>query len=431
VINCYDSHVHWRATGGFARRLSLHALRSPQDLRTLRIQPENYFGQWLLGFGWDNNLFTSQAPLTRHDLDAVFTQAPVVFTRIDGHAIWCNTRALQLAGLWRKDVSSPNGGRVFMGDDGYPAGVFVDRAISLVTAHLPPASDRDIRSELLLAQKVFHRAGFTHIRDLTCDESQWQVACALEKSGELQLAVEQFFSVDHPQNFQASVDLCLRARQERQTLLRPCGVKVFFDGALGSEGAWLSQPYLSGSGRGLRLLEDAELLMMMRVCAESQVDLAVHVIGDEAAHHVTALAVETKKLGYDLHLHLEHVELLRPETLKLLRNIKVVCHMQPCHWLSDKVWLSKKIGELSRFAFQWAQLEHAEIPFYFGSDTPIEETSLERNGLAIRDAEQNGMPAPRDWLRHHAHPDASWCPNTRSEWREGRLAGVWFLGERV
>lgn len=446
IYNCYDSHVHWQATGSFARKLALNHIRNSEDILNLNPQKENFLGEWLLGFGWDQNLFDVKKFPTRQMLDQKFPNTPVYFTRTDGHAAWVNTEALRRAGLSNAEIKV-EGGHIFFDNEGRPEGVFIDNAMKLFDEFVLPsktsieAQSENIEKDLLTGQKKFLEAGFTHIRDMTCDPLQWEVAQKLDYNQKLLLQVEQFFTADSLESFKTSLNFALAAKKKydelasekkSKTHLHPRGIKVFFDGALGSEGALLSQPYSTASVKnpddtgannkrtedsranntranesrvsdrptknfGLQLLSANALNEMMAACFNNKLEIAIHVIGDEAAHRVALVATQLKNKNITGTIHLEHVELIRPETISLLQNLDVICHMQPCHWLSDKRWLESKIGDLISHAFRWQDLSVAKIPIYFGSDSPIEKSSLQKNFVAIHDALDVGLiPLPKE-----------------------------------
>jgi predicted amidohydrolase YtcJ len=431
IKNCYDSHVHWRATGSFANLINLSQIRTHEDIHALKPIKENFIGNWLVGYGWDQNTFHTKNYFSRLELDQKFLDTPVYFRRVDGHAAWLNTAALKACGLWQKDIESPKGGQIFLGDDGYPTGILLDLAMNAVEKNIPAESIKKIKADLLSAQNIFHRAGFTHIRDLTCDDDQWQAAIELDQSGELQLYVEQFFSADDPSHFQQRVDLALKAKNYKSHYLKAVGVKVYFDGALGSEGALISRQYASGSGNGLQLLDEGTLLEMIQICFKNNLDLAVHAIGDEAAHKVVTTVHRAQKNGFTGKVHLEHAELLRPETIVLMQNLNIICHIQPCHWLSDKKWLHQKIGDLDKAAFQWRALEDANIQFDFGSDSPIEKTSIQRNFDAIFDAAENGISAPASALDVFHTCKSSTAKDTYTQIVNGEVKSINFNGQKL
>ena len=200
--NCYDSHIHWQATGDIATRLKLDQIKSPEDLKQLKVESHHWQSDWLLGFGWDENLWKEGQKPHRSLLDQIWPNQPVCFSRADGHAFWVNSEVLTRLG-WREGqkLPSPNGGEVVLDGQGQPSGVFVDRAKAPIEALLPELSDQQICAYLLKGLQIFNRAGFTHLRDLGGEERHWQEACRLDQSGLLTAAIEQFFFVNDPENY--------------------------------------------------------------------------------------------------------------------------------------------------------------------------------------------------------------------------------------
>lgn len=437
IDNCYDSHVHWQATGQNATRLLLHHLQSAGGIRGCEISQAHFLGDWLVGFGWDNNRWQDQTYPTKDVLDELFPDHPVSFSRADGHAAWVNSKALKLIGVLDeqgqvKNIPEMSGGRIVVDEQGKPTGILIDLAKSMVDQLIPEPDSNQVRSSLLQGVQTFNRAGFTHIRDVSCSEIQFDETCHLFEAGLLTLAVEQYFSADDPQDFDKALHLAKRARAENVPLVRAVGLKIYYDGALGSEGALISADYPSGSGMGLELLNESELQNLMKLTWENKFDIAIHTIGDEAVHRVVVAAEELWTQGYKGHLHLEHVEMLRPETAKKMTGRPITCHIQPCHWLSDRRWLGEKLGDLERFVFPWRLLQESEVAFDFGSDSPIEEASLRTNLLALDESAVQGVPPLLgSALDYHSHPDKAWVPNTFSQFKEGELLSVVFKGTHL
>ncbi|NJL23920.1 MAG: amidohydrolase family protein [Calothrix sp. SM1_5_4] len=173
---------------------------------------------------------------------------------------------------------------------GRPTGVVLDQACDPVRALLPPVSAFELRRHLLKGVQIFNEAGFTHIRDMTCDEAQWNEAVRLDQSGLLTLAVEEYFWLKGIDELSGALDLARKARAAQTRNLRVKGVKLFLDGALGSEGAWLSKCYHGRTHQGLVLWEDSAMKEVFLRAWEGGFDVAVHAIGDEAADRVVALA---------------------------------------------------------------------------------------------------------------------------------------------
>jgi predicted amidohydrolase YtcJ len=166
---------------------------------------------------------------------------------------------------------------------------------------------------------------------------------------------------------------------------------------------------------------------------KNNLQVAAHVIGDEAAHFTVSTAHKVKLQGVNGVLHLEHAEILRPETLELMKSLQVVCHLQPCQWLSDQKWLKEKIGaELYGFSFPWRRLQEANITFDFGSDTPIEPPSVTRTLQGLDESAASGIPKLLGMGQSYlSHKDLSWAPNTFTIYENGHATQVVFRGDHL
>jgi predicted amidohydrolase YtcJ len=427
---CFDSHVHWLATGEFSGRLRLDGLKAPTDVKDIFIDPSHLRGGWLLGFGWNENGWELKPD--RSHLDLQFQNTPVVFTRCDGHAVWANTEALRRAGLDRDDVADIPGGRVERRFDGRPSGIFVDNAMALVESHVPKLSGHEIRRDLLKGVRTFNKAGFTHIRDMTCSETQWNEAVKLDEAGLLTLAVEEYFWLKSPNELREILSLTERAREGQTQNLRVKGIKVFLDGALGSEGAWLSKCYHGSQSSGLVLWEREALKHVIEETWSLGLAVALHSIGDATMDWLVGLVRELRAKGKAGAVHVEHAELVRDETIQLMRGLNIECHMQPSHWLSDRHWLKEKIGDLAESAFPWRRFEDADIAFDFGSDAPIEPPSVFRTLQALIESAGQGIaPLKGPVLPYMAHRDLAWAANSFSVFGDQAPTQVVFRGENI
>lgn len=438
ISNCYDSHCHLVATGEIQSRLSLHKLKQSKDIHQLNPLPQNFIGEWLIGFGWDQSLWPNGDEPHRESLDQVFPHKPVVFSRLDGHVYWVNSEVLRRlgwlksSGQLRTPIPHFQGGEVVCDDQGIPTGVFIDAAKKAVDALIPPISPLDMNGYLLAGIQKFHSGGFTHVRDMTCSEMQWNELLKLEGSGLLNLAIEQTFSAQTKENFDEALQLATRALKVPTKCIRPQALKVYYDGALGSEGALLSQNYNGSDSRGLKLLLASELNEMMIKAWELNLDIAVHAIGDQAAHEVSEVAVKIWDQGKTGRLHLEHAQMMRTDTIQMLKGRNVICHMQPCHWLSDKRWLKDKVGNLFSSVFPWGELQKNDVGFDFGSDSPISPPSLKDNLLALEDSKKQGVPSfEGEPVLYHSHQDTSWVPNSFSIFERGEAVETIFNGVTV
>lgn len=443
IRNCYDSHTHFWATGQVACGLRLHDLRSPEDVTRLKITPEHFRDRWLVGFGWDQHLWPLAGFPDRAVLDRVFPDTPVFFSRVDGHASWLNSAGLAELARRGYDFSrDPEGGRISREADGSPAGILRDQAHIQALRLLPDFRESQHLSFLEKSQSIFNRAGFTHVRDLSMNPLFWRLLRQMESEDRLTVCLDAFVTAENLTELEPVLDDIRRLQRESCAQLRVHGVKIFIDGSLGSETAFLSEPYRSAGpdtaagggpddgkakGRGLLIWSAGEIQELLRAAWQAGQQVAVHCIGDAAVHAAVSAARQVSAAGVGGRLHLEHVQILRPETLQMMKPLHVTCHLQPCHWLSDRNWLREKLPErLLPWLFPWEALRKNKIPFDFGSDSPIEEPSLAATRRALELSAAWGVPRLNtDWKAGHSHPDPDWGPG-HTELEDGEVRQVYF-----
>lgn len=416
IQNCYDSHTHFLATGQIASGLKLYHLKSAEEVKQLVLQPSFYRDTWLTGFGWDQNQWNLPVFPDQKTLDRFFPDTPVLFSRVDGHASWVNSCAMQELQKkgFQKKIQSEDG--VLFEQDHI-------RALSL----LPDFTDAQIENFILESQKIFNRAGFTHIRDLSMNLKTWKVLVQLYEANSLTVCLESFVTVENLSGLTAILEEVAEIKKLSCPQLRLSGVKFFVDGSLGSKTAYLSENYPNSVSSGLVMWTREELIEAFSRVWGSGFDVAVHCIGDQCAHLVVQAAREVSSLGILGRLHLEHVEVLRPETVQLMKPLHVTCYLQPCHWLSDHKWLSQVLPpKLQKNIFPWELLRKNKVPFFFGSDSPIEKPSLFENKRALQESFAQGVPALQgDWKAHHSHPDSKWT-NSWTEFNDQEVMQVYF-----
>lgn len=363
------------------------------------------------------------------DLDRFFPDHPVAFSRADGHTVWLNSEALRRLGYFAKtelEKGTPEGGVILRNASGYPTGVFQEHAKLLVDFSIPDYSKEQKIFFLKSALQYFQQNGITHLRDMTGNIDQWNLLIELETLAQQPLYIEQNFVCENIEDLERAISELRIAKSSSTAHLKNGGIKIFFDGSLGSEGAYLSQNYKNTNNHGLLLWSREDLKSALRITWRAGFDFCVHSIGDEAAHIATKMAHEVFT-GENIRgrLHIEHAQILRSETIALLKDLDVVCHMQPCHFLSDRRWLKEKLGHLYTRAFPWADLENNGIKIQFGSDSPIEPASISNTYRALSESAREGIPSLKgDWLRLHSHPDPDWGAGCESLFENGKLLQV-------
>jgi predicted amidohydrolase YtcJ len=432
IQNCYDSHTHFVATGQTSLGLSLQDLKSASDIKNKIIKSEYFQGHWITGFGWDQNLWNDSALPNKDILDAVFPETPVFLSRVDGHASWINSEAIRELQKNNYDFSRDTmGGKIERDAQGKPTGVLFDQAHIQALLKIPFYSTEQTTLHIKESLRLFNQAGFTHIRDLSMDFPTASILQDLQIKNELTACIDSFITVENVEDLQRGLAEFEKCKSLPNPFLRVHGLKIFVDGSLGSGTAFISKPYAGTSGCGLMAWSFDEIRTAIHFCWSRKMEVAFHVIGDSAVETVVKAAREVSASGILGKLHLEHVQLLRPEVIHLMKPLHVHCHMQPCHWLSDKKWLKAKIGDLTSYLFQWELLRKNKIPVSFGSDSPIEPTSLIRNLAAIKDTELHGIPKLNaDFKSFHAHPDASWT-NSKTIFDAEKIHEVHFNGKQI
>lgn len=436
IPRCYDSHIHLLATGMMQKGLRLFDLSKPEDISKLEIRPEHFRGEWLVGFGWDQSKWPGSKYPTNKDLDKVFPDFPVAFSRADGHAVWLNSKALEIAGYLNKtesEKSTPVGGVIHRNEKGLPTGIFAELAKIQVDLLIPQYSKEQNKEFLLEAISYFNSKGFSHVRDMSGFLDQWNLLREIDLEGKLSLYVEENFTCENLLDFKRALREAKQARETETKHLKARGIKFYFDGSLGSQGAFISQFYPGTNHKGLTLWDLDDVKEVIEKTWQEGFEVCVHTIGDEAAHLILQTAEKViSKCRIKGVLNLEHSEIVRPETIQLMRSLDIVCHMQPCHWLTDRRWLKKKLGPLYAFAFPWKGLQDNGITMQWGSDSPIEEASVENNWLALRESSKEGIPAlENNLLGFHSHRESHWGSHCESIFEDGKLVGFVFDGQNL
>ena len=367
-----DAHGHVMELGFRAMELDLSETTSLADaLNRIKVyaaaNPER---KWILGGGWNQEKWKLGRFPTAADLDAAVSDRPVWLSRADGHASWGNTAALTAAGVSAKSVS-PAGGRIEK-VAGVPGGVFVDAAQELVGKAVPQPLPKERDAAFLQAQQILLRYGVTAVADMGTSGEDWLAYRRLGDRGALRVRV---------MSYAMGVETALAVGGGEPTpwlyadKLRMGGVKLYADGALGSRGAWLKQPYADAPGQvGAGFMTHAQLQNRMSRAAMDGWQVAVHAIGDRANAQVLD-AIEEMAHTYkgDRRWRIEHAQVVDPVDLPRFGQNGVIASMQPTHETSDRLMAEARLGpaRLSG-AYAWNAMLRNGSKLAFGSDFPVE-----------------------------------------------------------
>ncbi len=396
-----DAHGHFEGLGAALETVDLRGCASYAELieRVRERAAAVPAGTWLEGRGWDQNLW-SPAEFPHHAaLSAATPDHPAWLQRVDGHALLANERALQLAGLLSEHESEAvgEGGRMLLDGTRRPTGVFIDAACELVQRAVPPPSRATRERRFLLAQSQLLSLGLTAIHDMGIDREGLDILRELRARGALRLRAVEYLSGDGALDAERVRGLPLLDGD--LDLLCVVGVKLYADGALGSRGAALLEPYHDDpSHSGLALLDRETLARAVDVCARQGLQPAVHAIGDRA----NRMVLDTYELQgardsafRALRPRVEHAQVVAPEDWSRFESIGAIASMQPTHATSDMPWAPARLGpERILGAYAWRRLVRDPAQLAFGSDFPVESPDP-RLGLyaAVTCSRPDGTPA--------------------------------------
>jgi predicted amidohydrolase YtcJ len=368
-----DAHGHVSSLGFQALGLDLTDTASLEDAqrKLQRYAAEHETPAWIRGGGWNQEAWKLGRFPTAADLDPFTKNRPVLLERVDGHAILANSAAMAAAGITAR-TPDPAGGRIERDARGNPTGLFVDAARALVEKAAPAPLPRERDAAIARAQEILIADGVTATSDMGTSVDDWESIRRLGDTGRLRMRIT---------SYGLGMDTVLTVAGSQPTgwlydgRLRMIGVELFADGALGSRGAWLKQPYSDMSGtRGLQFMDDAKLKNLMSRAAMDGFQVAVHAIGD-AANAQALDAIEELSATYDgdRRWRIEHAQIVDPADLPRFAKYHVIASMQPSHATSDHLMAAKRLGPARlKGAYAWRTMLDKHVTLAFGSDYPVE-----------------------------------------------------------
>ena len=394
-----DGHGHIMGLGQAALQLDLVGTSSLDDLqqRLRAYAAANSGTGWISGRGWNQEMWPTKSFPTAADLDAIVSNRPVVLERVDGHAVVVNSAALKAAGVTAAN-KDPVGGKIERDAPGNPTGLLVDAATALVTDKVPAPTKAQLARALDEAQRSLLSVGITAAADMGTAPADWTAMQDAARSGRLNVRII---------SYGMGVPSILKVSPKGPTAwlyadrLRMGGVKLYADGALGSRGAWLKQPYADKHDtRGLQFLTDVQLRDQAGRAAALGYQVAVHAIGDAAnAQVLSAYEGLSRKYGNGRRWRIEHFQIVDPTDLGRLAPAGIIASMQPTHQTSDRLMAEARLGP-NRLAgaYAWQSVLKSGARLAFGSDFPVESPDpFPGLSAAVSRQDMNGQP-PGGWL---------------------------------
>lgn len=343
---------------------------------------------WLTGRGWDQNDWAVKEFPDNTKLNELFPDRPVIITRIDGHAAMANAKALELAGV--KPGDKLTGGDIEV-KDGKLTGLLVDNAVDLVSSKIPEANLAQVKKALLLAQENCFAVGLTSLHDCGLDFATVEKIEALQKSGELKMRMNIMLS-DAAVNF----DYAFKRGKIKTDYLNVGSFKVYADGALGSRGACLLQPYSDKPGwQGFLLSKPEHFDSVANIIYAKGWQMCTHAIGDSGNRAILKIYAKYLKGKNDLRWRIEHAQVINENDFKLFGENSIIPSVQPTHGTSDMYWAGDRLGPVrvkGAYAYQQLINENNWIPL--GTDFPVEDISTFKTFFAaVVRQDAKGFPA--------------------------------------
>jgi predicted amidohydrolase YtcJ len=384
-----DAHAHFYNYGLSLQGVMLQDTKSWQQVidsvnSYARKNPEG----WIIGRGWDQNKWKGQQFPDKAKLDSIFPVRPVVLTRIDGHAAIANQAALNIAGI--KPGQTITGGTIET-VNGKLTGILIDNAQGIVRRKIPLPTEQVTQSAFLDAQTNCVAVGLTTVDDCGLDYPMVATIASLQHKGALKMRIYVMLSDNHD-----NYDYLFKRGVYKTPGLDVRAFKVYADGALGSRGACLLQPYSDQKNwRGFLLSSQQHFLDVAQKLASKGFQMCTHAIGDSANRVMLKIYANVLKGKNDRRWRIEHSQVLSPDDIKLFGEYSIVPSVQPTHATSDMYWAGERLGKKRlKTAYAYKQLLEQNGWLPLGTDFPVENINpMYTFYAAVERKDLKGTPA--------------------------------------
>ncbi|WP_103106789.1 amidohydrolase [Brevibacillus reuszeri] len=370
-----DSHLHLSSIATKMMAMDLGSITSKDGLlQSVKERANKTLAtEWIQGRGWDENRFIAGGLPTIEELDAVSPHCPVLLTRVCGHVVLVNSKALEIAG-YSADMDIPAGGTVVLDPlTQKPTGLLLETAANIVQRHIPDLTYEQLKQALKKAIGQAMQCGLTSVhtedlRGLGGLDQTWRLYDELLNEEKLGLRCNLLIYYPHVKQL---VERGMYAGYGNEKL-QIGAVKIFADGSFGGRTAYLSTPYTDDPGNvGSEIHDDETLYQLFKEARDAKMPIAVHTIGDQALENVLNTLGKFPTVAY--RDRMIHTSLLRPDLLERLKSPSIVADIQPRFVVGDFPWVAERIGEeRAKQAYIWKSMLDAGIMCAGGSDAPVE-----------------------------------------------------------
>ncbi len=363
-----DAHCHFNGYGNnLMQYADLRDTKSVDEIYTVLQKHHETFGvDWVLGRSWDQNDWDIKEFPDKNKLDELFPEIPVYLVRVDGHAGWCNSKALEIAGITEK--SKVEGGEVVL-KNGQPSGILIDNAMGLIGNFIPEGNREQQEKGLLAAQANCFAAGLTSVTDCGLDKNTILVMEEMQKNGELKMRINAMVNPS-----EENLETFVKNGPRKSDKLVVNSIKIFADGALGSRGAKLLEDYSDHPGNsGLQIETQDYYDKICQLAFDNNFIVATHAIGDSANRLVLNTYSKFLKGKNDRRWRIEHSQIVNPDDFSKFAEFSIVPSIQATHCTSDMSWAESRLGEdriKGAYAYQTLLSQNGWLPN--GTDFPVE-----------------------------------------------------------
>jgi predicted amidohydrolase YtcJ len=391
-----DSHVHLANLGASLERVDLVGVKDEAEAvaRVAARAATTPAGEWIVGWGWDEGAWASHLPTLRLISEQV-PGHPVILHGLHTFAVWGNRLALERAGITR-DTEAPAGGEIKKDAAGNPTGVFLNNASALLERAVPAPTQAQLAARVAQAIDALVSAGYTAVDEAGADSALLAAFQDLEQRGALPISVGAMLAARDPE---LTEGWRTRGPMPATGRLSIRAVKAFYDGAMGSRGAFFLEPYsdrpdTAGVGGAAYGFDAAQIAAVMNAGFQP----VVHAIGDRANRETLDLFASVMRESppaRETRPRIEHAQVLSPVDIPRFAALGVIASMQPSHAVEDMAWAEERVGPLRiRGAYAWRSLRRAGARMAFNSDLPATDFSI-FYGLhsAVTRTGKDGLPA--------------------------------------
>lgn len=400
-----DAHAHIFGLGEAMMSVNLLHTSSLSDaLNVIEDYAERYPNEtWITGRGWNQTLWPYRAFPTAEDLDKVSKDRPIYLVRVDGHAAWVNTLALEKAGIGR-DTPDPQGGAIVRDEDGLPTGILIDKAMDLVRVLIPSANEETYRKRLKIALAEIASQGLTGVHDAGVNELQFKIYQDLERKQLLTTRVYGLVSGSGETFDKLSANGPIINNDSDMFTLR--SVKLYSDGALGSRGAALKEYYSDDPGnRGLLFNTEDYFYEQIKKVSNAGFQVGIHAIGDKA-NHIILNAFErafNSGVSKESRHRIEHAQIVTVDEIHRFGELNIIASMQPIHATSDMNMAEDRVGPNRILGgYAWRTFLNNGVVIASGSDFPVEPVNP-----------FYGLHAAVNRTNHQGNPSGGWFADQR------------------